>query len=56
MKIRKVLYADEGKVLTDGNTYAIVIYLAETASEKDFCEITEEEYNKRMAENDNEVM
>lgn len=45
LKIRKVLYADEGKVLTNGEIHGKVIYLAEGLDESSFYEITEEEYN-----------
>lgn len=44
MKTRTVLYADEGKVLTNGETYGKVIYLADGASPDAFYEITDEEY------------
>ncbi|MBE6584698.1 MAG: hypothetical protein E7649_06975 [Ruminococcaceae bacterium] len=44
MKIRKILYADEGKVLTDGEIYGSMIYLAEGQSADDFYEISMEEY------------
>ena len=46
MKTRKILYADEGMVLTNGTDYGKIIYLAETANEGDFYEITETEYVK----------
>jgi hypothetical protein len=49
MKIRNVLYADEGKILTNGAHYGRVIYLAEGASADGYSEITEEEYEKRIA-------
>lgn len=45
MKTRLILYADEGKVLTDGNTYGKIIYLADGADADAFREITDEEYN-----------
>ena len=44
MKIRTVLYADEGMVLTDGKIYGKQVFLAEGMDEARFCEITEEEY------------
>ena len=46
MKVRKVIYADEGKVLTDGNVYGTEIFLADGINETDFHEITLEEYKK----------
>jgi len=49
MKIRKILYADEGKVLTDGEIYGSMIYLAEGKSEQDFYEISMEEYSTVLA-------
>ena len=38
--------ADEGKMLTDGNTYGSIIYLASNRSPDEFIEITIEEYEK----------
>ena len=46
MKIRKIIYADEGKVLTDGEIYGKYIFLSEGSSEYDFYEIPEEEYEE----------
>lgn len=48
MKTRKVLYADEGKMLTNGEIYGTRIYLAEGMSENDFHEISVEEYSEIM--------
>ena len=50
---RIVLTADEGKVLTDGKIYGKKIYLAEGASVDAYHEITEEEYNAAMVEEEN---
>lgn len=46
MKVRtlKVLEASEGKVLTNGDIYGKVIYLADDLNEYAFYEITNEEY------------
>lgn len=44
MKIRNVIYADDGKVLTNGEIYGKIIYLAEGADPTTFYEITYEEY------------
>ena len=41
---RKVLYAADGKMLTDGEVYGKIIYLAEGVSEDTFYEITDAEY------------
>lgn len=46
MKIRKIISADEGKILTNGEIYGRVIALAEGVSETDFYEITEAEYEE----------
>ena len=44
MKTRKVIYADKGKVLTNGEIYGTRIYLAEGMSADGFYEISAEEY------------
>ena len=50
MKVRNILYADEGMILTNGEVYGRVIYLAEGESADGYTEITEEEYNRIEAE------
>ena len=50
MKTRIVLYANEGKVLTNGEIYGKQVFLADGVSESDFYEITEDEYHKIMAD------
>jgi len=44
MKTRIILYADEGKVLTDGEVYGKTIYLADGIDKNGFREITDAEY------------
>lgn len=50
MKTRTVLYADAGKILTDGNTFGKIIYLAEDGSADNFYEISENDYEKIMTQ------
>ena len=50
MTKREVIYADEGMILTNGETYGKQIYLAEGVSSDSFREITEAEYQRILAE------
>lgn len=45
---REVIYAAEGMVLTDGETYGKQIFLAEGVSSDNFREITDAEYEEIM--------
>ena len=47
---RTVLTASEGFVLTDGEIYGTKIFLAEGRNPADFYEISLEEYEQRMKE------
>ena len=51
MRMRTVLYADDGMVLTDGDHYGKVIWLAEGADPAVYRQITEAEFEIRMEEN-----
>lgn len=55
MKTRIILYADEGKILTDGEIYGKQIFLAENKPAEDFYEISEEVYNALMNEQVQEI-
>lgn len=50
MKMRTVLYADEGMVLTDGKVYGRQILLGDGAETAAFREITAMEYEAVLAE------
>ena len=50
MKERVILYADEGMVLTDGEIFGKTVYLADDKDKTSFTEITDEEYEKILAE------
>ena len=49
MKMRTVLYADEGTVLTNGTEYGKVIWLAEGMSADAYHAISQEEYDAILA-------
>ena len=53
MKSRIMLMADEGKIITNGETYGRIIYLAEEQTDEGFYEIPESEYEKIKAEEEN---
>lgn len=50
MKVRTVLYADEGTVLTDGTHYGTVIWLAEGVDPDSYHAIPMTEYEAMLAE------
>lgn len=56
MKILKTICANEGKILTNGEIYGKVIKLAESASETDFYEITEAEYEEILRKHEEEAL
>ena len=55
MTTRIILYAEEGKVLTNGEIYGKTIYLAEGLDESGFYEISDEEYEKLIEEQEAEI-
>lgn len=58
MKQRIILYAAEGMVLTDGEHYGKIIFVAEDVSPDMYYEITDNEYEnilKQQEENGGEV-
>ena len=55
MKQTITLYADEGMILTDGKNYGTIIYLAEGITPDNIKEITLEEYNKIIKEDNIEI-
>ena len=50
MKVRTVLYADEGTVLTNGTDFGTVIWLADGVSPDTYHAIPMEEYEAILAE------
>lgn len=50
-----VLKADEGKMLTNGETFATVVYLGKNDSSLNWYEITEEEYHQILQEQENMI-
>lgn len=55
MKVRTVLYADEGTMLTNGTDYGTIIWLAEDVSPDSYHPIPMAEYEAIMRERDMEV-
>ena len=49
MNTRKIIKANYGMILTDGEIYGTMIYLAEGKSADDFYEISAEEYAERTS-------
>lgn len=47
--INKII-ADEGMILTDGNSYGRVVYLGKSDTAENWHEITEEEYQEILKE------
>ena len=54
MKIRTILFADSGKMLTNGENFGTQIFLAENEMVESYYEITKEEYDKISAEKEQE--
>lgn len=56
MKQRIVIYAEEGKVLTNDTIYGKQIFLAETEKADSFHEITDAEYESILKEQEKQTM
>jgi hypothetical protein len=54
MKTRTILYADEGKILTNGKIYGKQIFLAEGDIGFSYYEISEEEYQEILKKQEKE--
>ena len=54
MKTRTILYADEGKILTNGENYGKQIFLAEGDIGFSYYEISEEEYQEILKKQEEE--
>lgn len=54
MRKRITIYADEGKVLTNGEVYGKIIHLETGSDISSYYEITDEEYEKIIAEQESE--
>lgn len=52
--MREPLKAGVGKILTDGEIYGKIIFLADGCDKSRFYEIDEKEYEKRMKEKEND--
>ena len=50
-KIDDLIFADDGKILTNGVDYGTTISLADGVSDKDYYEITIEEYEQILSQN-----
>lgn len=49
MKIRTVLYADDGMILTNGTDYGVIIWLATGIDASEYYQITKDEYEAILA-------
>ena len=55
MKTRLVIYAEQGKVLTNGTIYGKQIFLADNDTPDAYYEITQAEYDEILHEEDGVV-
>ena len=54
--MRRILNANDGMILTNGEVYGTQIFLAEGVDASAFYEITREEYEARMASENEDMM
>lgn len=52
MKQRTTLYAEAGMILTDGENYGRIVHLAIDTDASKWHEITQEEYERILSENE----
>lgn len=52
----KILYAHDGMIYTNGEVYGVQIHLADGVDRNSFYEITMEEYDRILAEQEKEAM
>ena len=55
METRMIIYADEGKVLTNGEIYGTQIFLGNGISKENFYEISQAQYEKILAEQEEKI-
>lgn len=48
MTTRQIIYADQGKILTNGESYGTVVFLAENQTAEGWYEIDLSEYERRL--------
>ena len=55
MTTRQIIYADEGKILTNGESYGAVVFLAQNESVENWYEIDKSEYESILQQQQQEA-